>query len=397
MRPIEPDLEKMKGEGGIVRLKSAVTRLRYPRIRSVAVAALAVLGLAVLVAPSPAGAAPTASGGSANLKLRIKVKRGGWENGRALKLFAYGGAKQVRVHKATRMIFPVTSIDFAGPEPVVYLQGGVALRIPNTKGKRVRLEGLEMILKPSSTLIIGTFHGGALIPVMRSGRRASVDPVAGSVRLPGSGLKLTARGRQVIHKRFGVHIEHGAAGTGGLGAQANPMMAAPVALAGGHADWGMSNDWRQFILGSQGGGTSGETAISGGVQKFEDFAPVGHYVFPFAAGTFEAGLYGDADRYSIQMAGAVTFTKEGKSWVFANPSIRFQGATGELFLDAGGTLAVPFATLNIGAVAPTLSADGKTKSWQGVPVTLTAAGAAAWGRYKAGETLDPLSFAVTFG
>lgn len=379
-----------------MRLKSAVTRLRYPHIRSVAVTALAVLGLAVLVVPSPAGAAPTASGGSANLKLRIKVKRGGWENGRALKLFAYGGAKQVRVHKATRMVFPVTGINFVGPEPVVYLQGGVAMRIPNTKGRRVRLEGLEMILKPSSTLIVGTFHGGASIPVMRSSRRAIVDPVAGSVRLPGSGLKLTTRGRHVIHKRFGVHIEHGAAGTGGLGGQANPLMASPVALVGGHADWGMSNDWRQFILGSQGGGASGETAVSGGVKKLEDFVPAGSYEFPFAGGIFEDGLYGDADRYTIQTAGAVTFAKEAKSWTFANPSIRFQGATGELFLDAGSLPAVPFATLNMGAVAPTLSADGKTMSWQGVPVTLTAAGAAAWGRYKAGETLDPLSFAVTF-
>lgn|GEM_PF-3697327 len=93
----------------------------------------------------------------------------------------------------------------------------------------------------------------------------------------------------------------------------------------------------------------------------------------------------------------MTFTKEGKSWVLGNPSIKFQGATGELFADAGGASAVPFATLNVGAVSSTLSADGKTRSWQAVPVTLTAAGAAAWGRYKAGETLDPLSFAVTFG
>jgi hypothetical protein len=371
--------------------------LRYPGIRSAAVPALALVGLAALAAPTVAGAAPTASGGSANVKLRIKVKQGGWENGRALKPFAYGGAKQVRVNKATRTVFPVTSIDFAGPEPVVALEGGVALRIPNTKGKRVRLGGLEMVLQPAGTVIVGSFAGGQPIPVLQSGHRATVDPVSGSVRLAGSGLKLTPRGRQVLHKRFGVHIEHGAAGTGGLGAQANPQMAPPVALAGGHADWGMSNDWRQFILGGQGGGPSGETVAGTGVQKFNDFQPAGFYEFPFAGGTYEQGLYGDADRYSIQTAGAMTFTKEGKSWTFANPSIRFQGPTGELFVDAGGTAAVPFATLNLGAVAPTLSADGKTKSWQAVPVTLTAAGAAAWGRYKAGETLDPLSFAVTFG
>jgi hypothetical protein len=357
---------------------------------------LALLGLALVAAPV-AGAAPAAGSGNANFKLRIKVKKGGWENGRALKLFAYGGAKQVRVHKATRMIFPVSSIDFSGPEPVVNLEGGVALRVPNTKGERARIESLAIIVQPSGTLIVGKFHGGQLIPILRSAKRASIDQAAGSVRLSGSGLKLTGHSRLVLHRRFDVHIEHGAAGTGGLGAQANPELAPPVALAGGHIDWGMANDWRQFILGSQGGGASGETTAGTGAKKFEDFQPVGFYEFPFASGTFEDGLYGESDRYTLQSGGAMTFAKEGKTWTFANPLVKFQGATGELFLDVGGTAAVPFATLGIGSVSPTLSADGKTISWQAVPVTLTAAGAAAWGRYKAGEPLDPVSFSATFG
>jgi len=48
-------------------------------------------------------------------------------------VFAYAGTKQVRVNKATRTIFPVTSIDFASPEPVVSLAGSVALRIPRSR------------------------------------------------------------------------------------------------------------------------------------------------------------------------------------------------------------------------------------------------------------------------
>jgi hypothetical protein len=244
---------------------------------------------------------------------------------------------------------------------------------------------------------MGAFPGGKQIPVMVSAKRAAVDPVAGTVRLTGSGLKLTPQSRQVLHKRFGVHIEHGAAGTGGVGAQAAPVLLPPEALAGGHISWGMSNDWRQFILGSQGGGASGESVAGAAALKFNDFQPAGFYEFPFASGTFEDGLYGEADRYSLQSGGSMTFTKEGKSWTFANPSVKFQGATGELFIDVGGAAAVPFATLGIGSVTPTLSADGKTISWGAVPVTLTAAGAAAWGRYKAGEPLDPVSFSATFG
>ncbi len=380
-----------------MRAGTAVRKLRSRGFRSVVFSALALVGLALLVAPAGAGAAPTASGGNANLKLRIKVKKGGWENGRALKPFAFGGAKQVRVHKATRMILPVSNIDFSTPEPVVYLNGGIALRIPNTKGERVRIEQFAIVVQESGTLVMGIIHGGQPIPIFRSAKRATVDPVAGSVRLSGSGLKLTARSRQVIHKRFDVHIEHGAAGTGGLGAQANPVLSPPVALAGGHIDWGMSNDWRQFILGSQGGGASGESLAGTGVKKFNDFQVEGFYEFPFGSGTFEDGLYGEADRYVLQSTGAMTFAKEGKAWTFANPQVKFQGATGELFVDVGSTPAVPFATLGIGSVTPTLSADGKTISWGAVPVTLTAAGAAAWGRYKAGEALDPLSFSATFG
>jgi Htaa len=380
-----------------VRSRSAVAKWGFSGSRSVAISALALLGLALLVAPGPAAAAPTASSGSANFKLRIKVKEGGWENGRALKLFAFGGAKQVRVNKATRTVFPVANIDFSGSEPVVYLNGGIALRIPDTKGERARIEELAVVVQESGTLIMGVFHGGRPIPILRSAKRAVVDPVAGTVRLSGSGLKLTARSRQVIHRRFGVHIEHGAAGTGGLGAQANPVLEPPVALAGGHIDWGMSNDWRQFVIGSQGGGASGESVAGVGAKKFNDFQPEGFYEFPFASGTIEDGLYGEADRYSLQAGGTMTFSKEGKSWTFADPLIKFQGATGELFVNVGSATAVPFATLGIGSVTPTLSADGQSISWQAVPVVLTAAGAAAWGRYKAGEPLDPVSFSATFG
>ena len=380
-----------------MRSRTAVAKWGFSTFRSVAIAALALLGLALLTAPAPAGAAPTASSGNANVKLRIKVKKGGWENGRALKVFAFGGAKQIRVNKATRTVFPVSNIDFSGAEPVVYLNGGIALRVPNTKGERARISQLAIVVQENSTLIMGVFHGGQPIPILRSAKRAGVDPVAGSVRLSGSGLKLTGRGRQVIHRRFGVHIEHGAAGTAGLGAQANPELAPPVALAGGHIDWGMSNDWRQFIIGSQGGGASGESVAGAGAKKFNDFQPEGFYEFPFASGTFEDGLYGEADRYSLQVGGAMTFGKEGKSWTFADPLIKFQGGTGELFVNVGSATAVPFATLGIGSVSPTLSADGKSISWQAVPVVLTAAGAAAWGRYKAGEPLDPVSFSATFG
>lgn len=381
----------------MVRSRSAALGLRFGGFRLIAISALALLGLVLFTSPTPAGAAPTTGSGSANLKLRIKVKKGGWENGRALKLFAFGGAKQVRVNKATRTVFPVTSIDFSGSEPVVYLSGGIALRVPNTKGERARISQLAMVVQPESTLIMGVFHGGQPIPILRSAKRAVVDPVAGSVRLSGSGLKLTSRSRQAIHRRFAVHIEHGAAGTGGLGAQANPLLSPPVALAGGHISWGMSNDWRQFIIGSQGGGASGESVAGAGAQKFNDFQTEGFYEFPFASGTFEDGLYGEADRYSLQAGGTMTFGKEGKSWAFANPLIKFQGATGELFVNVGGATAVPFATLGVGSVSPTLSADGKSISWQAVPVVLTAAGAAAWGRYKAGEPLDPVSFSATFG
>jgi Htaa len=367
------------------------------RIRSRAGLAVSLVALVALAVPLSAGAKPTAGTGNANLKLRIKVKRGGWNESRALKLFTFGGARQIRVERATRTIFPVKSIDFGKRKPVVYLRGGVKLQLPDRKGQSARLGHLRVVLEKRSATIVGKFPHGRRFPVLRSARPAKYNATSGAVRLRGSGLQLTSKGRRTIHRRVGVHLEHGAAGTGSLGGRATPKLGPPVTLVGGHGDWGVSNDWRQFILGSQGGGPSGEIVVSGGVQKFDDYLPNGFYTFPFASGTFKAGMYGAADRYAMRTTGAVTFSKEGQSWVFANPIVRFQGATGELVVEVAGAAVVPFATLDMGAVTPTLSTDGNTISWQGVPVTLTADGAAAWGRYKAGDTLDPLTLSVTFG
>jgi hypothetical protein len=90
----------------------------------------------------------------------------------------------------------------------------------------------------------------------------------------------------------------------------------------------------------------------------------------------------------------------------ANPQIRISGAGSASLIatltskdlsgsttTAGGTA---IATLDLGAGAAS-STDG-TLAWSGVPATLTAAGASAFGGfYSAGTALDPVSFVFPLG
>jgi len=95
------------------------------------------------------------------------------------------------------------------------------------------------------------------------------------------------------------------------------------------------------------------------------------------------------------------------------PTIALDGDTGtitaDVFAKAGSppTLSVdvdgriPFATLDLSAVSPTSSPDGRTLTWTAVPAALTAQGASAYYQdqraVSAGSAIDPITFSVTLG
>ena len=88
----------------------------------------------------------------------------------------------------------------------------------------------------------------------------------------------------------------------------------------------------------------------------------------------------------------------------ANPRLVLDGDRGALFLDVSGTTqdgrpitaqGIEFADLELAAAQH--EQDGDSVVISGIPATLTAAGAAAFGTYEAGEALDPVTVEIVGG
>jgi hypothetical protein len=165
------------------------------------------------------------------------------------------------------------------------------------------------------------------------------------------------------------------------------------AVNGATLDWGVRASFRSYVTGPIAGGsisTSGAAATDSG--------------FRWTAGS---GAYNtDAERGRVSYTGSVHFTGHGGQLdlTVANPRIQVNGSTGSLIADlsskglngAAGVNAsgVVIATLGL----PEASIAGDHISWSGASATLTAAGAEAFGGfYKAGDSLDPVSFTFPLG
>ena len=158
--------------------------------------------------------------------------------------------------------------------------------------------------------------------------------------------------------------------------------------------WGFKESFRSYVSGSI---ANGEWSVSGGAEyETPDF----HFV----GGT--GVLDNRAAAGTIEFPGAITFTGHGGilSTTIANPVIEFRDGGVLLFADVSGTTqdgaevdqqAVEFVSLDVA------EASGNERSTDslaitGIPATLTDAGAAAFGTYRAGEPFDPVTLELTF-
>lgn len=150
--------------------------------------------------------------------------------------------------------------------------------------------------------------------------------------------------------------------------------------------WGFKESFRSYISGT----------IANGEWTVDDGATYETPNFGFAHGS------GNYDG-SIRFEGSIRFTGHGGilDTTVANPELRFEGRAVTLYLDVRGTTqegveidesAVEFATVDIYGH---LDAANGSVSIVDAPATLTAAGAAAFGTYEAGEALDPISLTFT--
>lgn len=180
-------------------------------------------------------------------------------------------------------------------------------------------------------------------------------------------------------------------------ASATAAAAAPVATASvctvtdAELVWGFKESFRAYIDG----------AIANG-----EWSTAGNASYDTPLFTWSGGA-GDSDgdgALTVRFSGAVRFTGHGGilDTTVENPRIVIDGDTALLLLDVHGTTqagdtvdesAVEFAELDLAAADRTR--DGDALTVVGIPAVLTEAGAAAFGTYDAGETLDPITLTAT--
>lgn len=165
----------------------------------------------------------------------------------------------------------------------------------------------------------------------------------------------------------------------------------PVISAG--LDWGFKESFRAYIDGSIANGEW--TVAEGASYETPQFSWIG-------GGGYDTES-GDAD---LAFAGSVRFTGHGGllDTTVANPRIVIGGGHAVLLLDVAGTTqagdavattGVEFAELDLAAAER--AGGGDLVVFTGIPAVLTAAGAAAFGTYPAGEVLDPVDLSITTG
>jgi hypothetical protein len=169
------------------------------------------------------------------------------------------------------------------------------------------------------------------------------------------------------------------------------------AVSGATLSWGVKESYRSYISGP----------IANGAVALDDVTTASDGAHAWSGGSGSVNT--EAGRGSVGWAGGVHFTGHGGALDMTISAPRVQlvsGSQANLVVDmvskpmAGGaavsTKGLVLATLALGQGSRT--ATDSTLGWSGVPATLTAAGAVAFGEfYEPGEALDPVSFALPLG
>lgn len=163
-------------------------------------------------------------------------------------------------------------------------------------------------------------------------------------------------------------------------------------VEGAELSWGFKESFRAYIDGSI---AQGEWTTSDGAS-YE--TPL--FAWPTGVGGYDAET-GEAD---LAFTGSVRFTGHGGvlDTTIANPRVMIDDERAVLMLDVTGTTQegatvtatdVEFVELDLGAAEESGGLDQVALS--GIPATLTAAGAAAFGSYETGSAFDPVELRIT--
>lgn len=375
-----------------------------------ALTALTALAGAAAILAAPAGAA--SGEGSASI-IFAKHSKGRTLSGQGVRVLAEAPA--TKAGKLTTL-----TIDELDPGAKATAQASGGLNFKHGK-KTVALTGIHFDF--SSGALAGKL-GGSEVQVFRLGGGAAINSTAGSIVLNGGKLRLTKEGAGALKEKLGLRraLRHKGVGMIWISAQANPTYAAAQPVKSGSLNWGVLASWRKYVATDSpapGPPDTGEVTVSGGASINGEVAvPSSFFSFPVTGGTYQKGLYGAADKLTLQTQGAVKFAKPMHcidEVLFSGVDLKIDGSSSDIVLDAKNEVGefngmgctgkpaasasdVAFAT--IGSVTPTYSGDGKTVTWTGIPSTLTQAGSTAWGvgaPYIPGKVLDTVTATVNIG
>lgn len=377
------------------------------RVSRVLVALTALAATAILAAPAQAAIGQ----GSAELVL-AQHEKGRTLSGQGVNLLA--GAPATKAKNIVSL--PISNVD-PNANASATAEGSLNFK----RGKRaVSLTGIRLNL--SAGTISGNL-GGEQIDVFKFAGGATANASSGAVGLVDGKLRLTPDAAEALQEELDLAraLRRDGVGMAWLAAQANPTHEAAKAVTSGVADWGVLTSWRTYVLGSFGPGSIGSITVNEGATANGPLtSPATIFGFPAATGTYEKGLYGASDKLSLDTQGNVVFAKPGHCIIevkFSGVEVELNGANSKIVLDlvydvdkAEGkactvnlppvaTNDVAFATLDLNAVAPTYSNEGKTITWSAIPASLTAAGSAAFlgNKYPEGQPLDPITITVGIG
>ncbi|MFH8343522.1 HtaA domain-containing protein [Streptomyces sp. NPDC018045] len=161
-------------------------------------------------------------------------------------------------------------------------------------------------------------------------------------------------------------------------------------LKNGTLDWGVKESFRRYVKGM----ALGDITTAGGARQAPGNGP---FTFTGGTGTYDMSTHAVATTFK----GSVRFTSKAHGFdiELADLKVTTKGTSGAITADitAAGTTQgdVALASLDLSAVRPGSGAGG-TMKFAGIPVKLTAKGAAAFnGMYKEGQQLDPATLTVT--
>ncbi|HEX7293264.1 MAG TPA: HtaA domain-containing protein [Solirubrobacterales bacterium] len=308
-----------------------------------------------------------------------------------------------------RIVLPVRS-GLAGESTTVLTHtGAISLRY---QGRSARLSKLRLVLGKRSRMSAKLDGSSVEVFTVPGGRKRSVDPIAGTVELGGSRLKLTVAGARAIAAKLSQDVrpgylggiatrasglaEGGSSQPGGGDAQQSsscplpsgagpapedpPPVATPpsgaLGVTSASIDWHVRESFIRYIATGEGTSVSGGATADPPVLLPGASAPLTYgFHFPFAKGWHDAGANpADPadDTAAIYFGGAVRFlySSHGIDLTTAEPEIEIAGGASRAIFSVqeGADPAKRQVLVNLDlSRAAAVTASGNTHVYERVP------------------------------